>query len=221
MRSPLAAATHHGQPLVHAPGNMVFAVDIGLNLMMIRLARCILLIGLATFLAVPARAQTSAPGGETPDAVESVSLELPAIFEITPVSGTLKETVQQGQQLVWRARTSPNDRRFQVTNISVAFLREGTAGQVKMTFAGDISSLGYRPVDEAKLNIIVRTKGGAAIHSWSFGISVRCSDNNRPAPLTEQIPSDVAANVFTNVGSVEIAEYREPNYPIVKVRRCP
>jgi hypothetical protein len=221
MRSPLAAATHHGQPLVHAPGNMVFAVDIGLNLMMIRLVRCILLIGLATFLALPARAQTSAPGGETPDAVESVSLELPAIFEITPVSGTLKETVQQGQQLVWRARTSPNDRRFQVTNISVAFLREGTAGQVKMTFAGDISSLGYRPVDEAKLNIIVRTKGGAAIHSWSFGISVRCSDNNRPAPLTEQIPSDVAANVFTNVGSVEIAEYREPNYPIVKARRCP
>jgi hypothetical protein len=90
-----------------------------------------------------------------------------------------------------------------------------------MTFAGDISSLGYRPVDEAKLNIIVRTKGGASIYSWSFGISVRCSDNNRPAPLTEQIPSDVAANVFTNVGSVEIAEYREPNYPIVKVRRCP
>jgi len=200
---------------------MVFAVDIGLNLMMTRLARCISLIGLAAFLALPARAQTSAPGGETPDAAESVSLELPAVFEITPVSGTLKETVQQGQQLVWRARTSPNDRRFQVTNISVAFLREGTAGQVKMTFAGDVSSLGYRPVDEAKLNIIVRTKGGASIYSWSFGISVRCSDNNRPAPLTEQIPSDVGANVFTNVGSVEIAEYREPNYPSMKVRRCP
>ena len=77
------------------------------------------------------------------------------------------------------------------------------------------------PVDEAKLNIIVRTKGGASIYSWSFGISVRCSDNNRPAPLTEPIPSDLATNVFTNVGSVEIAEYREPNYPSMKVRRCP
>jgi len=207
--------------IAHAPGNMVFAVDIGFNLTMIGLARWTALIGLATLLALPARAQTSAPGGETPDAGESVSLEQPAIFEITPISGTLKETVQQGQELVWRARTSPNDRRFQVTNISVALLREGTAGQVKMTFAGDISSLGYRPVDEAKLNIIIRTKGGASIYSWSFGISVRCSDNNRPAPLTEQIPSDLATNVFTNVGSVEIAEYREPNYPSMKVRRSP
>ena len=121
--------------IVHAPGNMVFAVDIGFNLTMIGLARWTALIGLATLLALPARAQTSAPGGETPDAGESVSLDDTAIFEITPVSGTLKETVQQGQELVWRARTSPNDRRFQVTNISVALLREGTAGHVKMTFA--------------------------------------------------------------------------------------
>ena len=71
------------------------------------------------------------------------------------------------------------------------------------------------------MNIIVRTKGGASIYSWSFGLSVRCSDNNRPAPLTEKVPSDVAANVFANVGTVEIAEYREPNLPTVKVRRCP
>jgi hypothetical protein len=185
------------------------------------LTRCTALIGLSTFLALPVRAQTTAPAGPTPDAVESVSLEQPAIFEITSISGTLKETVQQGQQLIWRGRGSPNDRRFQVTNISVAFLRDGTAGEVKMTFAGDISSLGYRPVDEAKLNLILRTKGGASIYSWSFGLSVRCSDRNRPAPLTEQVPSDLAANVFTNVGTVEIAEYREPNYPRVMVRRCP
>jgi len=93
---------------------------------------------------------------------------------------------------------------------------------VKMTFAGNILSLGYRPVDEAKLNVIVRTKGGASIHSWSFGISLRCADNNRPlAPLSQELPSNVAANVFTNVGTVEIAEYREPNYPRVMVRRCP
>jgi hypothetical protein len=187
----------------------------------ISLTRCTALIGLSTFLTLPVRAQTTAPGGPTPDAVESVSLEQPAIFEITSISGTLKETVQQGQQLIWRGRGSPNDRRFQVTNISVAFLRDGTAGEVKMPFAGDISSLGYRPVDEAKLNLIVRTKGGASIYSWSFGLSVRCSDTNRPAPLTETVPSNVAANVFTNVGTVEIAEYREPNLPTVKVRRYP
>ena len=90
-----------------------------------------------------------------------------------------------------------------------------------MTFAGDVSSLGYRPVDEAKLNVIVRTKGGASIHSWSFGISLRCADNNPLAPLTHEVPSDIAVNVFTNVGTVEIAEYREPNYPRVMVRRCP
>jgi transposase len=35
-------------------------------------------------------------------------------------------------------------------------------------FAGHISSLGYRPVDEARLNVIVRTKSGASIHSWSL-----------------------------------------------------
>jgi hypothetical protein len=190
--------------------------------MTINLTRRTALIGLSTFVALPVRAQTTPPSEPTPDAVESVSLEQPAIFEITPITGTLKETVQKGQQLIWRGRGSPNDRRFQVTNISVAFLRNEPGGQVKMTFAGDISSLGYRPVDEAKLNVIVRTKGGASIHSWSFGVSVRCADNNRPlAPFSQELPSNVAANVFTNVGTVEIAEYREPNYPRVMVRRCP
>jgi hypothetical protein len=78
------------------------------------------------------------------------------------------------------------------------------------------------PGREAKLNVIVRTKGGASIHSWSFGISVRFVDNNRPlGPLTQEVPSNIAANAFTNVGAVEIAEYREPNYPRVMVRRCP
>ena len=190
--------------------------------MIINLTRRTALIGLSTFVALPVRAQTAPTNEPTLDAVESVLLEQPAIFEITPITGTLKETVQKGQQLIWRGRESPNDRRFQVTNISVAFLRNEPGGQVKMTFAGDISSLGYRPVDEAKLNVIVRTKGGASIHSWSFGIPVRCADNNRPlAPLTQELPSNIAANVFTNVGAVEIAENREPNYPRVMVRRCP
>jgi hypothetical protein len=157
----------------------------------------------------------------TPDATESVSLEAPTVFDITATSGTLKETVQKGQQLIWVGK-GPNDHRFQVTNISVAFLRNEGGGEVKMTFAGQVSSLGYRPVDEAKLNVIVRTKSGASIHSWSFDISVRCSDNNRPlAPVSHEVPSDIAANVFTNVGTVEIADYREPNTPRVMARRCP
>ena len=91
-----------------------------------------------------------------------------------------------------------------------------------MTFAGRVSSLGYRPVDEAKLNVIVNTKSGASIYSWNFDISVRCSDRNRPlAPVTHEVPGEIAANVFTNVGTVEIADYREPNYPRVMARRCP
>jgi hypothetical protein len=155
------------------------------------------------------------------DAAETVTLERPAIFEISPISGSLKETRQNGQELVWRGKGGPNDRRFQIINISVAFLRSEAAGGVKMTFAGDISSLGYRPVDEAKLNVIVRTKGGSSIYSWSAGISVRCADSNRPITLDQELPSDVAANAFNNVGAVEIAEYREPDHPPVKARRCP
>ena len=189
--------------------------------MTINLTRRTALIGLSSFVASRGRAQTNPPSNSTPDAAESVSLEAPAVFDITPTTGTLKETVQKGQQLIWRGK-EPNDRRFQVTDISVAFLRNERGGEVKMTFAGQVSSLGYRPVDEAKLNVIVRTKSGAAIHSWSFDISVRCSDNNRPlTPVSHELPSDIAANVFTNVGSVVIADYREPNYPRVMARRCP
>jgi len=153
--------------------------------------------------------------------VESVTLEQPVIFEITPTTGSLKETVQKGQQLAWRRYSSPNDLRFQVTNIAVAFLRNESAGEVKMTFGGKISSVGFHTTDEVKLNVIVRTKGGASIYSWSPGISAKCVDNNQPlVPLVHKVPNDIAANVFTNVGTVEIAEFRDPNFPRVKVRRC-
>ena len=174
----------------------------------------ILLLGITAALAFA--------GHATPqDAVETVTLERPATFEVSPISGSLKETRQNGQQLTWLGKGGPNDRRFQITNISVAFLRSEAAGSVKMTLAGDISSFGYRPVDEAKLNVIVRTKGGSSIYSWSAGISVRCTDANRPITLDRELPSDVAANVFNNAGAVEIAEYRQPDLPPVKVRHCP
>jgi hypothetical protein len=34
------------------------------------------------------------------------------------------------------------------------------------------------------------------------------------------VPNDVAANVFANVGTVEVAEPAEPNYRGVSVQRC-
>jgi hypothetical protein len=74
-----------------------------------------------------------------------VSVEQSAVFDITPVTGALKETVQKGQQLVWRARRSPNERRFEVTDMSVALLRNEAPGEVKITFAGHVSALGWRP----------------------------------------------------------------------------
>jgi hypothetical protein len=176
------------------------------------------LTAFATLVAPSVGAQSQT----TPDAVETVSLEKPATFDITPISGSLKETRQNGQELTWHGKGGFDDRRFQITNISVAFLRGEATGEVKMTFVGDISSFGYRPVDEAKLNVIVRTRGGSSIYSWSIDVSVRCADDHRPITLQNQdVPSDVAANVFANVGAVEVAEYRDPKYPPVRVRRCP
>ena len=91
----------------------------------------IALIALAAFLGSPAHAQP-APGQAPPNAV---SIEQSAVLDVTPVTGALKETVQKGQQLVWRARRSPNDRRFELTDMSVAFLRSEAPTEVKMTFA--------------------------------------------------------------------------------------
>jgi hypothetical protein len=172
-------------------------------------------IALATCAAVPAHAQTGR------QSAEMVTLDRPAAFEIAPNTGSLKESVQKGQQLVWHPKEKPEDGRFQITNVAVAFLREQTGGQLKMTFAGNVSSLGYQTTEDAKLNVIVRAKGGASLHSWSVEISVRCGDKDRPlTPLTHDVPTDVAANVFTNVSTVEIAEPAEPNYRGVSVQRC-
>jgi hypothetical protein len=172
-------------------------------------------IALATCAAVPAHAQTGRQNAEF------VTLDRPAAFEIAPNTGSLKESVQKGQQLVWHPKEKPEDGRFQITNVAVAFLREQTGGQLKMTFAGNVSSLGYQTTEDAKLNVIVRAKGGASLHSWSLDISVKCADKDRPlTPLTHDVPTDVAANVFTNVSTVEIAEPAEPNYRGVSVQRC-
>lgn len=186
--------------------------------MIINVTRRAALIGLSTCIAVPARAQTP---NRPKDAEGFATLEQPAVFEIAANTGSLKETVQKGQQLVWRPKGGPSDGGFRMSNISVAFLRSESGGQVKMTFSGNVSSLGYLTSEEAKLNVNVRAKGGASLHSWSFGISVKCADKDQPlTPLTHDVPTDVAANVFTNVSTVEVAEPAEPNFPGVKVQRC-
>jgi hypothetical protein len=75
--------------------------------------------------------------------------------------------------------------------------------------------------EEAKLNMIMRTKGGAALHAWAFGVSVKCTDKDQSIPpQSHEVPKDIAANVFTNAFSIEIAEYTEPNLPEQKVLRC-
>lgn len=174
------------------------------------------LIVLASCAASAAHAQTSRPQNG-----EFVMLDRSAVFDINPNTGSLKESVQKGQQLVWHPKEKPNEPRFQVTNISVAFLRSESGGQVKMTFTGNVSSLGYLTGEEAKLNAIVRAKGGASLHSWSFGVSVKCADKDQPlTPLTHDVPNDLAQNIFTNVSTVEIAEPAEPNFPGVRVQRC-
>ncbi len=186
--------------------------------MTINVTRRAAVIGLSTCIALPVRAQTTS---RSKDAADALTLEQPAVFDITSNTGSLKETAQKGQQLVWRPKGGPSDGGFRVTNVSVAFLRSESGGQVKMTFSGNVSSLGSLTSEEAKLNVIVRAKGGASLHSWSFGISVKCTDKDQPlTPLTHDVPTDVAANVFTNVSSVEVAEPAEPNFPGVKVQRC-
>src|SRR5258708_31805334 len=104
----------------------------------------------------PAYAQTA---GENADAV---ARDRPAAFEITPNTGSLKESVQKGQQLVWHPKEKPNEPRFQVTNISVAFLRSESGGQGKITFTGNGSSLCYLPPPGAKFNAILCATGCAS-----------------------------------------------------------
>ena len=178
------------------------------------------LIGLSAVAAFPVRAQTAPAGRPKQEEAEYAELERSAVFEVVSTTGSLKETAQNGQELIWHRKGTSAERRFQVTNIAVAFLRSETGGQVKLTFSCTVSSLGYS-VEEAKLNVIIRSKGGGAMYNWSLGIAVKCADKNQSlTPLTQDVPNDIAANVFTNAGGVEVTEFTEPNFPGVKVQRC-
>src|SRR5262249_26168486 len=184
------------------------------------ITRVAALIALAALAPLALRAEPAPkqkPAGE-----ELAVLDRPAVFEVSSQTGNLKETVQNGQELIWHRKDSPSDRRFQINSISIAFLRSETGGQVKMTFSAHASSLGYVPAEEIKLNVIIRSKGGAALHAWSFGIPLKCGDKNQSIPPpTGELPNNFAANVFTNVNTVEVAEAADPSTPGVKVTRCP
>jgi hypothetical protein len=69
--------------------------------------------------------------------------------------------------------------------------------------------------------MIVTAKVGAILHTWSFGIFVKCTNKYQPlTPLTQDVPNDLAHNVFASVNAFEITERTEPDYPGVKVERC-
>ena len=96
--------------------------------MTINVTRRAAVIGLSTCIALPVRAQTTS---RSKDAADTLTLEQPAVFDITANTGSLKETVQKGQQLVWRRKGAESDGGFQVSNVSIAFLRSESGGQVK------------------------------------------------------------------------------------------
>ena len=185
---------------------------------MMHVTRRAAMIGFSILVTLPSRAEPAAKQGQ--ETTEVVELERPVMFEVVSRTGSLKETAQAGQELTWHQKGKSSDRRFQLTSISIAFLRSETGGQIKMTFSCNISSFGYS-AEEAKLNVIVRSKGGAALHTWGVGIPVKCEDKNQPlTPLAQTVPADVSANVFVNVNTVEIAEHTDPNLAGVKLQRC-
>jgi hypothetical protein len=186
---------------------------------MITVTRHAAIVAVCAVVASPIRAETAVKS--KPEDTGHAALEQPAVFDIATKSGSLKETVQKGQELFWRRKAGDKERQFRLDNISAAFLRNETGSLVKITFSGNVSSLGYQSSDEAKLTLSVRTKAGAALYSWNFGIAVKCGDRGKPlAPLAHDMPTDIAANVFANAGTVEIAELTEPDSPGVRVRRC-
>ncbi len=186
---------------------------------MIHLAVRTALIGL--LVVAPARAQPNPTGRPTSESSEFAVLEKSAIFEVAPISGALKETRQHGQQLVWHLKERSSEEAFRIINLSVGLLRGQTGDQVVATFSGNISSLGYTTPDEVKLHIIFRTKGGAALYTFVVGVSIKCTDKDQSLhPRTDEIPRNIAGNVFANVISVEITQHPEQRLPGLKVLRC-
>jgi hypothetical protein len=177
------------------------------------------LIGLSTLFARPARGEGAGVNRADAGPVELAELESPARFEIIPVSGSLKETRQSGQELIWRLMTRQSQRVLRISSLSVGLLT--VRQQVTTTFSCNISSFDYSTSQEAHLHIIFRSRGGAALHTSLVSIGVECTDKERTMhPATDQIPESVASLVFANAASVEITDHTETNERGFKVRRC-
>jgi hypothetical protein len=67
---------------------------------------------------------------------------------------------------------------------------------------------------------MVRIKGGVDLLLETCRYREMWRQKPAGCPLTDHVPKDIAANVFANVGSVEISEHRAPEFPRVRVRRC-
>jgi len=186
------------------------------------ITRRMALTGIGIFVAMPIHAQQrNSTSRVSSDILEFALLEKSAVFEVVASSGHLKETRQSGQRLIWRLKERPSEQVFQITNLSVGLLRSETGSQVITTFSTESSSLGYATPDEVKVHIIFRTKGGVALHTSVVGISIKCTDKDQSVhPSTDEIPGNIASNVFANVASVEIAEHPEARLPGLKVLRC-
>jgi hypothetical protein len=178
------------------------------------------LVGLSACMAAPVHAQPSPKGDPKQNEPDFAALEKPAVFELAPTSGSLKESVQKGQELNWRLKDKPAQGAFQLTNVSIGLLRTETGGQLLVKLGCNISSLGYQTT-EAKLSVIIRTKGGAALHGSEFIIPVKCTDKNQPLPpQTSEVPKEIVTNVFNNASTLEIVEQIEPNSPGLPIQRC-
>ena len=166
------------------------------------MTRCTALVGFLVVLASPICAETSS--GSKPDAAGSAQLEQPAVFDINARSGALKETVQKGQALVWRGKEGEKERQFQVDNISIAFLRSETGSQVKTTFSGKISSLGYLTSDDAT-NVSGAVDKRDLRIAWTLGQS---NDLVFQTLLAELAKPQGAANAFAYQGQSSVWEIR-------------
>jgi hypothetical protein len=178
-----------------------------------------ILLALSSLVAFPTLRPSLAR--EAPKTATLMTLDKAAVFKVTSNGGNLKETVQEGQILSWKQKEPPGQTVLEMTDISVGLLHSETGGGVKITFSCSFRTHGYRTLSDLKLNVVCRSKGGAALYAWNFGVTLRCGENKQTlAPRAYDIPSDVAANVFAHVDAVEIAQYTSADIADAKIQIC-
>jgi hypothetical protein len=130
--------------------------------------------GFSIMVALPARAQS-----DQPVPTEFAVLERPVAFEISPSTGTLKETAQRGQELIWIRKDNPSDRRFQVSNISVGFLqRSWRTSENDLLWQHHVAWLFHFRGSEIERD---HSHAGRCVAPFlELGFSVKCGDNNQP-----------------------------------------